>query len=207
MVENVLYSEAWVKRRGVEYAQLRVASASPPTVRMDLSAEVKMSCTCSVEFPDGGAFDYVNDVLVLYVVLNGAKAKFGEYLITASQEVNDGYSTEIQLSAFDITHRAYKSKTENRVFFTAGSLYTNAVEQMLVLSGLTNFVITPSALTFATDREDWDPGTTRLAIINQLLQEMNYNTLCMNLDGVVIASPYQNPYFMTPTIIYTNNQV
>lgn len=48
-------------------------------------------------------------------------------------------------------------------------------------------MVTESSAVMATDHE-FEAGTSKLEIINQLLLEINYNTFMVNADGIGILS-------------------
>lgn len=194
----------WVKRDGVRIAQLQVPTDEDMQLTCTADAEIKMKLTAGAVWD--GEFDYNLDTVVPALVMNGKESQMGEYVITGSRKISDGVSTRYQITAFDLCYRAKKTKIERRMFFEKGTLYTAAITQLLVMSGIVQMLVVPSGLTFATDREDWDPGTSALEIINQLLEEMNYNSLFMGLDGVVCAMPYRQASPENVTIVYRNNE-
>jgi hypothetical protein len=41
--------------------------------------------------------------------------------------------------------------------------------------------------------KEWEPGTSKLKIINELLQAVNYNSLSFDEDGSAVVAPYLQP--------------
>lgn len=70
-----------------------------------------------------------------------------------------------------------------------GENYIDAINALL---GSIPKNVAPTGLTLSTASE-WPPGTTKLAIINELLNEINYESLSFDEDGVAIVQPYVSP--------------
>lgn len=204
MSENIIAVEVWVKRSGVRIGQLDLSTDSPLRVTCTADAEIKMRMNCNAYWDQ--EFDYNTDTLIPVLITDGIRKEVGEYIITASRMVSDGLAREYQLTGFDLTYRAKKRKIEERVFFAKGTLYIDAINQLIVQSGITDYQAVPSSLVFATDREDWDPGTPYITIINQLLEEINYNTLYMDLDGIVQVTPYKPANIENVSITYYDDE-
>lgn len=201
---EIAQCEILLKRDGVEFLPLKVNVHSPPRVECNAEAEIKMTLTCDVWFD--GEFDYANDRIVPYITIDKKRSKLGEYIIVESVKESDGLTEKYSLTCFDITHLAKKSRIEDRVYWPAGTRYIKAIEERLVASGIRRFSLQNSSLAFQTDREDWDPGTENIEIINQLLQEMSFNSLYMDLDGVVHAKGYKKPILNNVGKIYKNDE-
>lgn len=77
----------------------------------------------------------------------------------------------------------------DRYSIAAGVAYTTAVAT--VASGFA-VAITPSTATLPTAME-WEPGTSRLRVINDLLGAINYESATFDEFGTLIARPYQPP--------------
>lgn len=176
-------SRLFIIRNGVEYEEVGIDADNPPVVTMTADAEVKMRLGCNVLYEK--EFDYANDHLAPYLYINGGKHKIGEYIITASSLVSDGMEQKYTLTGLDLTHKAKRSKIEQRVFYPAGMLYVDAIREQIHLSGIYSYDVDATDYRFSVDREDWEPGTDRLTIINTLLAEINYNSLYMDLQGAV----------------------
>ena len=85
------------------------------------------------------------------------------------------------------------SKIETRLHLAKGTLYTAAIQALLVESGIMDFFVEANTATLQADREDWEPGTDRLTIINALAAEINYNSIWMDGGGTVHCSAFRMP--------------
>lgn len=196
-------TKLWTKRNGVRHRQLEIRGDTTPTITCSNDAEIKVRFNVSVS--DKYDLNYTTDTLIPYFVLNGTEYQLGEFTITGSTKVNDGTHSYYDISAFDITYFCKKYRVEGRVFFPAGTLYTTAIAQMLTASRISNYEIDPSNMTLTIDREDWDPGTPYITIINDLLYEINYNSVYLDSEGIVRCTRYASPTSENITVTYNND--
>lgn len=71
-------------------------------------------------------------------------------------------------------------------------LVTGVIRQVLEQAGITRHRITPSPEVLPSVRE-WEPGTSRLAIVNELLGAISYRSLSFDEHGVAVCEPYVPP--------------
>ena len=177
-------SKFLLSRNNVDFSELLAVDGGNPTIRMVVSAEVKM--VLEGTFLQNPQMNFIQDHLKPVFYIDGKGYQVGEYIVTdAVLNTVDGTRKELEITAYDLTYLAKQSKIEDRLLIKAGTLYTDAIRAQIVDSGILNFIVVPNTATFATDREDWEPGTSRLQIINDLLSEINYNSLWMDLSGTV----------------------
>lgn len=81
-------------------------------------------------------------------------------------------------------------KVADRYVAPAGALYTEVIRTLMADTPQKS--ISNSPLTLPTARE-WEPGTSKLRIINDLLSAINYRSLSFDEDGVGIVAPYTSP--------------
>lgn len=74
----------------------------------------------------------------------------------------------------------------------AGRVLTEAVAEVIAAAGETRVAITPSSATVATAMV-WEAGTSRLRVVNDLLDAGNYFSLWADGYGVLRAAPYVVP--------------
>jgi len=129
--------------------------------------------------------DFLTDELHVVVSINGDEYSLGYYIITGETIISDDGVTYIEIEGYSRLYLLKQSRIEERLYFAAGTLYTDALYSILTGIGIANFYIEVSELTFATDRADWEVGTDRLTIINELLAEMAYNSAYVDHDGVI----------------------
>jgi hypothetical protein len=178
-------------------------ASAPATVVCESESELKLwlSGTFYDELPAG--VDLATDRLRPVAVINGVEYPCGVYIVTTlSHSVSNGVPL-VTIDAYSALYLAQRAKTETRHHINAGTLYTTAIGDLLAACGITDAEITASDLAIPTAREDWDEGTPRLTIINDLLGEINYNSAWVGLDGRVRITPYTVPSPSTITHTYT----
>lgn len=74
----------------------------------------------------------------------------------------------------------------------SGTVATTAIIALIESAGITNHAVTASAKTLDGDLV-WSVGTSKLRIINDLLDLINYFSLFANFEGQVVAQPYIVP--------------
>lgn len=97
-----------------------------------------------------------------------------------------------EVEAYDQLQVLIDDKVTDRYTVTTGTNYITAIKAILDGAGITNQNLTATSKTFPTDR-DWGPGTTKLKIINELLDSINYKSLWFDEDGLAVAQPYVSP--------------
>lgn len=102
-----------------------------------------------------------------------------------------------EVDGYDLTQILLDDKVINRHSVAAGAAYTAAVTALL--PGTANVVV--SALTLPVAME-WDPGTAKLKIINDLLSAINYESLSVDERGVFQVRPYRSPAARPPEYTY-----
>ncbi|GAB3115729.1 hypothetical protein GCM10027160_23510 [Streptomyces calidiresistens] len=85
-------------------------------------------------------------------------------------------------------------------------LVTLAVRRVLQLGGVNSHRITPSEERLTTVRE-WEPGTSHLAIVNELLDAIAYRSLSIDERGVAVATPYVPPAERPAEYEYLDDEV
>lgn len=154
-------------------------------VRYDSLSTLKSSARIGMK--EDLEIDYYNDRIQPIVALNGLDYPLGVFLISSPKRKKglvttrdiDMYST-LQLVAEDIL--------EERFYIGEGE---NVVNTIIRLIGIP-CDITLSTKTTLTGRE-YEIGTSKIEIINELLKSINYTSLYVDMQGKYIARPYVLP--------------
>lgn len=188
-----------ILRHGAFYGWLQAPTAGAPMIRMDESAEIKTSL--SGEFSplvldaDGNEIsaDWMSDEIQPVLILDGIEHSLGVYSAASVTPMEISGVKSLRIEAYDKCWRVRDTNTTNRIYYAAGTSYINIIKALLADAGISVVLATPSAAVLAEDREDWEIGTSYLAIINQLLSEIAYNPLYFNQDGYAIIEPASTP--------------
>lgn len=180
-----------VLRGGVFYKTLRAELSGD--VMCSADAIVKRSVSCSLYIPDD--VDFLTDELRVLLIKDGEEYPLGIFEVTTqTRNVMDDGRAVYSIEGYDRAYLVDRKKLERRSegHISAGTKYTDAIESLLISAGIRTSLITPSELELATDREDWDIGTSHLTIINQLLDEINYSSLWFDSNGYARSEQYQS---------------
>jgi hypothetical protein len=125
----------------------------------------------------------------------------GVFLMEApSRQRNGGVGRRV-IDAFDRALTLEQWKTQNRIYFPAGTNYVTAVKEILTRARMNNADIAPSGRVMEIDKE-YPVGTSAQTAINELLAALNYGSLSIDADGAAWAEAYLPPSQRTPKISY-----
>lgn len=189
-----------VLRSGSVYKQIDAHGV--PSIIMQSDSELKTSMSGTFHDYSTKSVNFLSDRLRVIINLNGTEYTCGVYCVTVEDKSKSGGAKFTNIEAYSLLYLAQQSKIEERLSFSAGELYTDVVEELLIGSGITDYSVTASILALSTAREDWEIGTSRLTIINQLLSEISYNTAYPNNTGKIICSPYSDPVISNVDFTY-----
>lgn len=128
----------------------------------------------------------------------------GVFLPESPNRTVDGGVITRDVEAYDQLKVLRDDIGETRFVAQAGTLFTNLVANILDDAGVHNYVIEPSDLTLPIDRE-WEPGTHKLQIINDLLGAINYRSLYFDSYGVARGEKYYAPSETAPSHSYLDD--
>lgn len=176
----------YVMRNGAEFG--KAFSIDDPQIEMVSDAEIKKSMSANLILPDG--IDILHDTLMPKIIVDGVEYTLGEYYIgTYTEQTNEHGQSYSEIEAYDGGYLPSRYRTENIIHFSAGENYVDVIKSLLGECGVTNVMITANPATLTMDREDWDIGTTYLQIINNLLSEIDYETLWFDNNGFAQVGP------------------
>lgn len=187
-----------VLRNGAFFGTLQAPEDGAPMIRMDQSAEIKtaMSGTFAplVLDADGNSVapNWLSDEIQPTLIIDGAESPLGVFAAAAVTPAEAEGVETLQMEAYDRCWKVRDNNLENRLYIAAGTNYITAIEQQLVASSIPVVLATPTSATLTEDRE-WDIGTSRLTIVNELLGEINYNPLWFSAQGYAMLEPASVP--------------
>ena len=194
-----------VVRGGVPVAELTAGPNDAASVSFSGDADIKLSFSGTFdEIPP--QVNFLTDHLRPSLLIDGTEYPLGEYVITTPQAEKEGERVRWQLTGYDLTYLAQLSRLEERLHFSKDDPYRETIIALLGEAGIPRVELPQSDVKLATDREDWEPGTDRLTIVNTLLAEMNYRSLYMDLDGTVRARPWTAPSLQGVQHVYESGK-
>lgn len=179
-----------IVRNGADFGLLHQKEGTAPMIRMNSGSRVKTSL--SGEFIQSDDISWLSDKIRSELIIDGVTYPLGIY-IPASVRWRETETTKTaSIEAYDQCWQLSDTKTEGTLHLSAGTNYIDAVKMLLNQAGIVLVSSKPSSATLAEDRE-WELGTSYLDIINQLLDEINYNPLWFNASGVAVLEPISVP--------------
>lgn len=187
-------------RGGSYYARLRAMVGSSPHIRCQADGQIKTSFSGRffpyAEDVDGRPMEinWLTDEIQPLLILDGVQHPLGVYIPTTPSEfsVNSNYGY-VNIEAYDRGQRVLDTNSEELLYWPRGTLYLDAVEQLLSAAGINTVFKTPNDAAFTEAREDWPVGTPYLTVINELLGEINYKSLWFDMYGNAVLEPAAVP--------------
>lgn len=190
MIRNVSY-RIDVLRNGVPYTRLDWDSTSPPQIYAQKDATLHLSLSGS--FIPNADVNFLADELQPIMTIDGREYPLGIFQTTTKKDNAISTGRRIEIEAYDRCWRVYNNKTDHILHLSAGSSYIAEVRKLLFACGIVMVIATPNDATLQTDREDWKAGTSYLTICNDLLAEINYESIWFDASGVCRLTPYREP--------------
>lgn len=157
------------------------------------SAEITMS--------EDGSIDYLNDRIKVYMKLNGTQYPLGVFLLcTPDREITECKITR-KITGYNLCQLLLDAKLESRLVLSIG---TNVVNEVIRQIG-SNYNIATSSQVLSSEKV-YEIGTSKLDIINDLLDVINYNSLRVDNNGVYVSEPYVLPTAREYNQVYEDNQ-
>lgn len=177
-------------RNGARLKSLKAVTA--PDITANASSSIKSSLGAT--FIADADIDLLNDELRPVQIIDGVEYSLGIFCVATKRDIYPQIGpVQWRVEAYDRGLYVEQTRTENILHLAAGTNYVEAIKSLLHIAGINHVLATPSAATLATDREDWDIGTSYLDIINTLLKEINYYSLWFTLDGYAVLRPMEEP--------------
>lgn len=116
----------------------------------------------------------------------------GVYLVSAPGYTNGEGATDRTIELHDKTKILDDDKIEESLSLAAGAIVTAEIEELILSTGEAKMSITESSHMIGST-QTWKAGTTKLRIINDLLDYINYFSIWVDGDGVFRGEPYSRP--------------
>lgn len=192
-----------VVRNGADYGKIWPSENSAPNLRMRKDGDIKTSLSGTFlpivfdfdDKPTDASVDWLSDQIRPELILDGEVYPLGIYLPASVTENYDRNGTGLVSLGVEAYDRCWQVQTNipTQVYFESGVKYTSAIVSLLTSAGIALISSTENSATLQEGREDWDLGTDMLTIVNQLLSEINYDSLWFDQKGLAILKPSLTP--------------
>jgi hypothetical protein len=178
------------------------------TITQNWLADIKRTASFTVGETD--YIDYLSDRIKPWVRLHIPPYRADDWvewpqgvfiLSTPTRGISGAGHVSRAVQGYDLLQVLADDKVTTRQVVTAGTLYTTAI---WILLGAGNAYVDWSTLAVPADIE-WDPGTTKLAIINDLLSAINYQSISVDENGVYQVRTYRAPPTRAAEYVYADD--
>ncbi|MBL5776987.1 hypothetical protein HV436_01375 [Bacillus sporothermodurans] len=156
--------------------------------------------------------DWLNDRIQPYVLFQMPDGGWVEFplgiFIPSTPTKKDSFGRIVrEVEAYDGLVVLDQDKFTSRTAYTAGTAYESVVNDILRGAGITKIKITfPVGKTLATTKE-FEIGTSKLQAVNDLLTEINFVPLWVDVNGYYVSYPYETPDNKRVDYLYTDREL
>lgn len=180
------------------------------TIEQNWLADIKR--TARFTLAEIGVIDYLSDRIKPHIrtwlppygendFVEHAQGVFLLSSPTRNSDEQDRVTRDVE--AYDGLKVLTDDKVLTRYTVAASTVYTTAVTALL---GSMPKSVAPSTKTLPAAKE-WEPGTTKLKIINELLGAINYESLSFDEEGRAVAQAYRDPSSRGEEFVYGSGVV
>lgn len=188
-----------ILRNGVPYTTL--AAVGTPVVRFQSASSITRSFSGSFRTLDAD-INWFNDRIRPQMWLDGEWHNLGVFVVSSISERYQNRTATLSIDAMDRALIVKQVATEGLLHLSAGTRYLDAIKELLTEAGIPNVLADDNTDELATDREDWNEGTSYITVINALLGEISFNPLWFDADGNARLSRYVEPSAETIDHVY-----
>jgi hypothetical protein len=166
-------------------------------------ADIKRTCRLTMEeAPD---IDFLVDMLKVWMGIempDGGWADYpqGVFLMSSRDRKWDGFRTTRAIEGYDLSQVLVEDKIDSRYTVHRTTNVVDAVETLLDTTFVAHDIIPSEDIMPAT--RQWEPGTPKRQIVNDLLESINYEALYFDSNGVGRSAPYVTPSDAEPEYTY-----
>lgn len=165
----------------------KLKSIKSCSVRYVSLGQLKGSATFVTK--DRNDIDYLNDRIRIVCFIDEVRHLLGEYLISSSKKMVQSSGVYRECTCYSKLLILQDDKVKDRYVVNLG---TNVIFEVKRILGALPHSIADSPLTLQSSKE-WDIGTSKLQIINDLLDVINWSSLRVDVNGVFTTQPYVLP--------------
>lgn len=173
------------------------------SAQVDYGSLTRLKSSARIIMTEDDEIDYLNDMIKVICVINEEKTPIGQFLFSSPKRKISDIEILRDCECYSKLKILDDDKTKTRFTILAGTNVVNEVKR--IIGNSYPYFIPDSNLTTSTDK-DWEIGTPKLDIINDLLAVINYNSLSVDNNGVFISSPYVLPTDREVEVIYEDNE-
>lgn len=175
------------------------------SINVDIDRDIKATCSLNWSGADiVGAFDWVA-IFVETTEEDGAfdSEQVGLFRLQEPKQTLADPGVTVVGSGEDVTCLLRDSAVADTYNIPGGDIILADIMDLIASVGLTRFLFPVSVKTAPSGGYSYKPGTTKLAIVNDLLGKIGYYSLSAARDGSPISLPFRDLGQTEPTLVYT----
>lgn len=133
------------------------------------------------------------------------KYTLGVYIMATPSYSGDNDERHCQATGYDYSLILRDDKLVSRYYLASGSNYVQKIGQLIEDAGIQKINIAQSSLTTPSAME-WEIGTPKLTIVNELLSAINYEPLHFDRNGFAVSKKYEEPVNRAVEFFYQTNE-
>lgn len=164
--------------------------------RIDYKSLSSLKLSANIQIKEDADIDYLNDRIQPVIKFQKGETvlsfPMGILLLNSPTRKDRKNAVYREIECYSKLQILQEDKFGERYFIPAGTKYTTAISQIISSAGETKINIVPSSATLQTDKE-YDIEMSKLQIVNELLNEINYNSLRVDVNGYFVSERYVLP--------------
>ncbi|RSL32674.1 hypothetical protein D7Z54_14590 [Salibacterium salarium] len=185
-----------------------LVEADSSSVSMDSESEIHRTAKFRVR--DVGDIDFLKDRIQPFVQLHmkdgNIEFPLGVFLLSTPQKEYEGDNIYRSVDAYDKLQILVDDGFTARLVADEGERVTDFIEDIITEAGIENINIERSDKEFPTWM-NWEPDTSRLEVINELLDVINYEKLHVDEYGYFTSRPYRTPEQRSSEFTYATDKL
>lgn len=216
-IVNMLHGKYGARHLRFRYDLLDKNDKYIRTLNNVISGEVSMSAlsqikrTAKFTLKDDGNINYLSDRIQPFVEVKMRDGKYiayslGIFLLASPKRKDQDQMIVREIEAYDASLILRDDKFDSRYTIQQGTNYRDAVIGILTSAGITKHNIEQTDKTLSTT-VDFEPGTGKLEVVNNLLSAINYTPAHVDVYGYFTSSTYKSPSLKTAEYTYVDDSL
>lgn len=164
-------------------------------VSMDSLAKIKRTATFRIK--DDSNINWLSDRIQPFCLVKMSDGGFvefplGIFLLSSPKRKDENNQVYRDVEAYDGLVVLMDDKLESRLVLAKDSSFIQAIKDILTGAGITKINLENSSSTLSADLE-FEAGLEKLEVVSELLKQINYNELYVDVEGFYTSKPFRNP--------------
>lgn len=176
---------------------------------VDMNSLANIKRTADIKLKDDIDIDWLNDRIQPFIMFkigsDWVEWSQGIFLLNSPTNKEKNGNKYCEVECYDGLVILEDDKIDARYTIPIGTNYVTAIINLLIGASIKKYNIEQTDKTLPISKE-WEPGTCKLAIINELLQEINYTSLWVDEYGFYTAAKYRLPNERTIEYSYKDDE-